>query len=88
MLMYHISPCSNRTSIQGHGLSCAFDMTGLGAVFLTTRQPGPTPGFDVWAVAVTGLPLEEDWSGEPPMEGELWWLCTADISEERLSLIS
>lgn len=82
--MYHVSVTENRPGILSLGLVASRDSTGHGAVFLADECPVEMDGFDVWAINVAGLPLDEDWTGEP--ECGRWWMHFGDIDTHRIRL--
>lgn len=87
-IMYHVTNPEYRDSIQRDGLLIDKDNTGQGGVFLAdTMKPNGIPGMDIWKVDVSGLELEDDWSGEPD-EGEQWYICFDDIPPSRLNLVN
>jgi hypothetical protein len=85
-VMYHVTSGQNRTSILKKGLLADLDNTGYGAIFLADSPPLIIPGLDVWAVEVSGLSLDEDFTGEP--DDGRWWMHYGDIRPDRLSMRS
>jgi hypothetical protein len=84
-IMYHVSASENRSSITEHGLLVDFDQTGHAGIFLADAEQALQRGFDIWAVDVSGLEIESDWTGEPE-EGE-WWVHWEDIAPTRIALV-
>lgn len=84
-VLYHGTSMENRQSILTHGLKPA----DLGAVFLSTKPPQPSPqtAIDIWAVDVKRLKnqLEEDFNDDPETLG-YWWAYYGTIPTSRLKL--
>ncbi|MFK4135927.1 hypothetical protein ACI2KR_27135 [Pseudomonas luteola] len=86
MKLYHDSNTNNRSSIMHLGLSCLFDKTGYGGIFLASERPEASACFDIWEVETVGLAIEPDFSTEASA-GE-WYMCFENIDPSRLRLES
>lgn len=82
--MYHVSVTENRCGILSRGLLASLDTTGHGAVFLADELPMEIDGFDIWAIDIEGLSLDEDWTGDP--ESGRWWMHFGNIDPCRIRL--
>jgi 2'-5' RNA ligase len=80
---YHVSPSHNREDIQQQGLDK--NKSGFGPrVYLSDdagERRGRDPGYDVWKVDTTGIPLRED-----KIDGEGAWYAQRSIHPDRLTL--
>jgi hypothetical protein len=92
-VLYHHSRPNNRQSILQHGLQGKYDQTVdleqpgvVGGIFLSSK-PDYSTNSDVWEVDVCGLPVEDDWSGQPEDQQENWYVIYQDIPSSRIRLI-
>ena len=82
-IMFHATPIENEFSILRDGLLISKAKTGSG-VYLTNIKPEPKDGFTALKVDITGLALQEDCTGQPTREGELWFVSPIDIGTFRI----
>ena len=89
-ILYHHSSPKNSQSILRQGLRKEFDQTSpgspYGGIFLTNK-PDVSSHSDVYEVDVRGLPVEDDWSGQPEDPDEHWYIVWNDIAPNRLKLL-
>lgn len=92
-ILYHHSLPHHRQSILQFGLQGKYDQTVdltdpdvVGGIFLTNKPKQSKS--DVWEVNVQGLPVEEDWSGQPEASDETWYVVYQDIPPNRIKLLS
>lgn len=93
-VLYHHSNPKNRQSILQRGLKGEYDQTVdlkepgvVGGIFLSNK-PNYSTRSDVWEVDVRGLPVEDDWSGQPEDPDENWYVVYQDIPPNRIKLVT
>ncbi len=92
-ILYHHSHSHNRQSILSNGLQTKYDQTVdleepgvIGGIFLS-KKPDYSSKSDIWEVNISGLVVEEDWSGQPEDLEDTWYVIYQNISPSRILLL-
>lgn len=84
-ILFHVSPASNRASIERHGLRApaylVADASGASAIAGAHREDGET--VDTWRVDASGLDVDRD----PEQPGH-WLVCREPVPASRVTRVS